>query len=353
MPYRNSSQGGGSLGSTVEISEIEELAKGSLIAGDGTDAPVELTVGSNNLPLVADSAQTAGLKYAALTVAGGGTGATTLTGIVKGNGTSAFSAASAGTDYYAPGGTDVAVADGGTNLSSYTQGDVLYASGTTTLAKLAKDTNATRYLANTGTNNNPAWGQVNLANGVTGNLPVSNLNSGTSASSSTFWRGDGTWASASASGAPTIVYSSGTDGTATTNNSDVQMSTHTYVIPSGTLVAGVGYRFFLAGTHTHTSSNYHFHVRLGTTPVCGDNNPISSPASGEWCAEGMIMGTAAAGASVSVKGWVKVSMGTLRQLDFDTANFATNGDLTLNFSVNSGGVQSTTAGFCVIEKVNT
>jgi hypothetical protein len=72
----------------------------------------------------------------------------------------------------------VAVTFGGTGLSSATQGDILYSSAVDTWAKLAKDTNATRYLSNTGSSNNPAWAQINLANGVTGTLAKTNGGTG-------------------------------------------------------------------------------------------------------------------------------------------------------------------------------
>jgi hypothetical protein len=47
------------------------------------------------------------------------------------------------------------VTHGGTGLATFAQGDLIYGSASNTLSALAKDTNATRYLSNTGTQTTP------------------------------------------------------------------------------------------------------------------------------------------------------------------------------------------------------
>lgn len=68
------------------------------------------------------------------------------------------------------------------NGLSIVQGDILYGSGANAVSRLAKDTNATRYISNGGASNNPAWAQIDLTNGVTGDLPLSNLAQGSALS---------------------------------------------------------------------------------------------------------------------------------------------------------------------------
>ncbi len=92
------------------------LTDGQLLIGStvGNPAPGTITAGANiavtnaangitvGLTGTVPTATTAGNVTGTVAVANGGTGATTLTGIAKGNGTSAFTAATSGTDY-APG----------------------------------------------------------------------------------------------------------------------------------------------------------------------------------------------------------------------------------------------------------
>jgi hypothetical protein len=174
-----------------------------------------------------------------LAVGNGGTGATTLTGYLVGNGTSAFTA-TATIPTSALSGTislttqvsgTLGAGNGGTGISSYTVGDILYASGTTTLSSLA-DVATGNALISGGVSNAPLWGKIGLTTHVSGTLPVSNGGSGATTLTG-YLKGNGT----SAFTASATIPSGDITGAALTKADDTNVTLTLGGSPSTALLA--------------------------------------------------------------------------------------------------------------------
>jgi len=196
----------------------------------------------------------------------------------------------------------ITYAYGGTGQTTVTTGDLLYGSAVNTWSKLAVGTTGQIIRVVAGA---PAWGtdyvgtvtsvsgtgtvngitltgtvtstgnltlggtlsNVSLATQVTGNLPVTNLNSGTSASGTTFWCGNGTWATPASA-----TYAEGTwtpaDGSGASLSFTVQDAKYVKVGRLVTVSAYITYPT-TSNTSTATISGLPFTSYNGTGNVDG------------------------------------------------------------------------------------